>query len=206
MGLPVLASADSLVIRQRKEMTEVFTNIETSNQYTVSLPSGETLFHVAEQSSGAMAFLTRNFLGSKRPFDMTVLAAGAGAGLNLRRPWRWLFSSLEVADTNGQQLGVIQQRFSLISKRFSVLDSSGAEIAQLHGPLLRPWTFRVMVDGQEVGKITKEWSGLLREAFTDADTFGVQYGPNMGEPLRSLALAATFLIDFLYFEENTSRD
>ena len=206
MGLPVLASADSLVIRQREEMTEVFTNIETSNQYTVSLPSGATLFHVAEQSGGAMAFLTRNFLGSKRPFDMTVLAAGGGAGLHLRRPWRWLFSSLEVADTNGQPLGTIQQRFSMLSKRFSVLDANGAEIAQLHGPLLRPWTFRVMVRGQEVGKITKEWSGLLREAFTDADTFGVQYGPSMGEPLRSLALAATFLIDFLYFEENSSRD
>ena len=61
MGLPVLASADALVIRQHKEMMEVFTDMETSNQYTVSLASGQTLFHVAEQSSGAMAFLTRNF-------------------------------------------------------------------------------------------------------------------------------------------------
>ena len=29
-------------------------------------------------------------------------------------------------------------------------------------------------DGQhEVGKISKQWSGLLREYFTDADNFGV---------------------------------
>jgi hypothetical protein len=53
-----------------------------------------------------------------------------------------------------------------------------------------------------VGRITKQWSGLLREAFTDADTFGVQLGPGMDPRLRTLALAATFLIDFLYFEDS----
>ena len=80
---------------------------------------------------------------------------------------------------------------------------SGAELAVLHGPFFRPWTFRVLVAGREVGQITKQWSGLLREAFTDADTFGVQYGPGMNPQLRALALAATFLIDFLYFEHKS---
>ena len=28
----------------------------------------------------------------------------------------------------------------------------------------------------EVGKISKQWSGLLREAFTDADNFGIRDG------------------------------
>ena len=59
--------------------------------------------------------------------------------------------------------------------------------------------------GEEVGKITKEWGGVLREAFTDADTFGVHYGPAMNPQLRSLVLAATFLIDFLYFEDSNTR-
>ena len=27
---------------------------------------------------------------------------------------------------------------------------------------------------QEVGKITKQWSGLAKEYFTDADNFGIQ--------------------------------
>ena len=44
-------------------------------------------------------------------------------------------------------------------------------------------------------------SGLMKEAFTDADTFGVQFGPSMPENHRALILAATFLIDFLYFED-----
>lgn len=202
MGLPVLASTDALVIRQQKELTEVFTNLETANQYTVSNASGQALFHVAEQSDGAMAFLTRNFLQSKRPFTMSVLGMGSAGGLSLRRPWRWFFDTLEVRDQNGAALGTIQQRFSILSKRFTVHGADGSELAVLHGPLFRPWTFKILVGGQEVGKITKQWSGLLKEAFTDADTFGVQYGPAMDERLRTLAMAATFLIDFLYFEKS----
>ena len=30
-------------------------------------------------------------------------------------------------------------------------------------------------DGNEVGKISKQWSGLGREAFTDSDNFGVSF-------------------------------
>ena len=29
-------------------------------------------------------------------------------------------------------------------------------------------------ESQEVGKITKQWSGLAKEYFTDADNFGIQ--------------------------------
>jgi uncharacterized protein YxjI len=201
--LPVVANADSLVIRQRKELTEVFTGMETKNRYEIGLPDGRTIMYAQEQGEGGMDFLRRNFLNTARPFHIELSDERGQDMMHLHRPWRWLFSRLDVLDGTGAPLGSIQQRFAVFSKRFSVLDPSGAEIAELHGPMLRPWTFRVLVGGQEVGQITKQWSGLLREAFTDADTFGVQYGPSMNPQLRALALAATFLIDFLYFEHKS---
>lgn len=201
--LPVVANADSLVIRQRKEMLEVLSSMETKNRYEVDLPDGRTILYVQEQGDGAMDFLRRNFLNTARPFHLELSDERGQDVMHLHRPWRWLFSRLDVLDGAGRPIGSIQQRFAVFSKRFSVLDTSGAEIAELHGPMLRPWTFRVLVGGQEVGQITKQWSGLLREAFTDADTFGVQYGPGMSPQLRALALAATFLIDFLYFERKS---
>lgn len=201
--LPVVANADSLVIRQRKELTEVFTAMETKNRYEIDLPDGRTIMYAQEQGEGGMDFLRRNFLNTSRPFHIELSDGRGQDMMHLHRPWRWLFSRLDVLDGTGVRLGSIQQRFAVFSKRFSVLDPSGAEIAELHGPMLRPWTFRVLVRGQEVGQITKQWSGLLREAFTDADTFGVQYGPGMSPQLRALALAATFLIDFLYFEHKS---
>jgi uncharacterized protein YxjI len=200
--LPIVATTDALVIRQRKELTEVFTSLETKNRYEIDLPGGATIY-AQEQGQGTMDFLVRNFLNTKRPFHIELSDERGQDVLHLHRPWRWLFSRLDVLDGNGAPLGAIEQRFAVLSKRFSVLDPSGVELAELHGPLLRPWTFRVLVGGQEVGQITKQWSGLLREAFTDADTFGVQFGPGMSPQLRALALGATFLIDFLYFEHKS---
>ncbi|MEM6996463.1 MAG: phospholipid scramblase-related protein, partial [Myxococcota bacterium] len=61
---------------------------------------------------------------------------------------------------------------------------------------------RIVKDGANVGAIKKQWGGLMKDAFTDADTFGLELGPGMDPQLRSLALAATFLVDFLYFEDS----
>jgi uncharacterized protein YxjI len=200
-NLPMLAQAPALVIRQQKEMLEVFTDFETKNRYVVQLPDGQPALYAAEQGGGAMAFLTRSFLKSRRPFTMRLLDAHGQVVFVLERPWTWFFSELHVRDGQGQRLGMIDQRWAFFARRFAVLDANNREVAQLHGPFFRPWTFRVMQGDQEVGRITKQWSGLLREAFTDADTFGVQLGPQLDERLRALALAATFLIDFLYFED-----
>lgn len=201
-NLPVLAHAPALVVRQHKEMLEAFTGFETKNRYVVQLPDGQPALYAAETGSGGWAFLVRSFLKNKRPFTIQLRDAHGNVVLALERPWTWFFSELHVRDGQGQPLGMIDQRFAFFARRFVVLDPTGRELAQLHGPFFRPWTFRVVQGDQEVGRITKQWSGLLREAFTDADTFGVEFGPHMDPRLRMLALAATFLIDFLYFENS----
>lgn len=200
-NLPVLARAPSLVVSQQKEMLEVFTDFETTNRYSIQLPDGQLAMFAGETGAGAMAFLTRSFLKAKRPFTMKLTDPQGNVQLTLRRPWNWFFSELHVFDGVGTKVGMIDQTFAVFSRRFVVTDASGTELAQLHGPFFRPWTFRVVVGGQDVGKISKKWSGLLKEAFSDADNFGVEFGPAMSPALRTLVLAATFLIDFLYFED-----
>ncbi|MCA9720712.1 MAG: hypothetical protein KC468_38980 [Myxococcales bacterium] len=204
-NLPAIASASRLAVQQQREMLEVFTSFESSNRYVVRAADGQVALYAAESGGGALAFLTRSFLKAKRPFTMHVLRPGGGVALTLRRPWNWFFSELRVDDERGQPLGMIDQRFALFARRFVILGPGGEALAELHGPWFRPWTFRIMRGGQELGKITKQWSGLLKEAFTDADNFGLELGPAMEPQLRTLALAATFLIDFLYFEDSNRR-
>ena len=200
-NLPMLASVPSLVVHQKKEMLEVFTDFETRNRYEVLSPTGQTALYAAETGGGAAAFLTRSFLKNKRPFTMHLVHPHGGVAFTLRRPWTWFFSELHVSDGNGQPVGMIDQRFAFFSRRFVINGANGQPLGEIHGPFFRPWTFRIVKGGQEVGKISKKWSGLLREAFTDADTFGLQLSPAMEPALRVMALAATFLIDFLYFED-----
>jgi uncharacterized protein YxjI len=199
-NLPALAHTPSLLVQQRKEMLEVFTDFESANRYTIADPNGQTLMHAAEMGTGGMAWLTRSFLTTKRPFEMQLVDPAGGLVLKLQRPWNWFFSELHVHDAAGNKLGWIDQRWAFLARKFTIHGPANEELAELHGPFFRPWTFRIIVGGNEVGVIKKQWSGFLKEAFTDADTFGLELGPSMNLQLRTLALAATFLIDFLYFE------
>ena len=54
---------------------------------------------------------------------------------------------------------------------------------------------------QEIARISKKWSGLLKEAYTDSDTFGVTFSKNLDNHSKYILLGAVFLIDFLYFEK-----
>jgi len=46
----------------------------------------------------------------------------------------------------------------------------------------------------QVGKITKQWSGLIREAFTDSDHFGISFPLDLDVHMKAVLLGACFLI------------
>ncbi len=203
INLPILFESSRLLVTQRKEMMEVFTGLETKNRYAVQTESGQDAFFVAELGEGAGAFFARFFLKNRRPFKMNIMNPTGGVELFLHRPWTWFFSKLHISDAQGNLIGTIQQRFKIIGRLFDVHDSLGRTQMTIEGPLFRPWTFKVIKGGVESGLISKKWSGLLKESFTDADNFGVEFGSNFSNDERALTLAATFLIDFLYFENSS---
>jgi len=198
-----LASAEVFQVGQIKEWGEILTDWETANRYRLSLPDGSS-FMAGEVSSGFGAFLLRGFLKNKRPFAIEIRDERGALQLVAKRPWAWFFARLEVRAADGRSLGVVQQRFSIFKKRYDLSDPSGQVFATLEGPLLKPWTFHVKgQSGQAWGLIKKKWSGLLKEAFSDADNFGVQLSDALSVEQRFVCLGATFLIDFVHFEDRS---
>ena len=64
-------------------------------------------------------------------------------------------------------------------------------------------TFEVHdLHGNAIGAIKKKWAGLVQELATDADNFGVELPEALPPQAKALVLAAVFLVDFLYFEDN----
>lgn len=45
-----------------------------------------------------------------------------------------------------------------------------------------------------MGRISKQWGGLLREALTDSDDFGLQFPMDLDMRMKAVLLGATFLI------------
>ncbi len=192
-----LNSLNSLIVSQKKEWGEILSGFETKNRYVVSDEAGNMMYYAAEEGGSV---LLRWFLKALRPFTLVVLTESNQVILRVIRPFRFFFHQASIVDSQGESLGVLQKRFSLLRRKYSVFDSSGKEIFQLFGPILKPWTFIIKNNDVEYGKIIKKWSGLLKEGFTDADNFGVVFPKEWDIKLKALFLGAIFLIDFVHFE------
>ena len=204
-ALQNLAAANALMIRQKKEWGEILTGFETKNKYEVMDPWGNPMFQVEEEGGSFATIITRFLLTALRPFTMHIFSPDGKGLLLLKRPFRFFFHELEVCKANGSPLGTVKRRFSILRRRYSILDRHGNEIYQLFGPILHPWTFEIKNGVQELGKITKKWSGLLKEAVTDADNFGINFPKGIDLGKKAILLGAVFLIDFVHFENKGSR-
>ena len=48
--------------------------------------------------------------------------------------------------------------------------------------------------------MSKKWTGLLKEAYTDADKFKIEFTAPLNGSKKRLSIGALMLIDSLYFE------
>jgi uncharacterized protein YxjI len=202
-ALAPFARPHRLTVRQRKSWMEILTSFDARNKYVVYDETGTPVFNVEEQGSGFGSLLKRLFLRNLRPFTSHVDdLTGQQQLLVLRRPFRFIFHRLEVRDAAGNLLGAIQRKWTWFRRKYVVEGPDGQHVATLFGPFFRPWTFKIRpaTGEQELGLIQKKWSGLLKEAFTDADNFWIDYEAISDPQLRAVLFAATVLIDIVHFE------
>ena len=200
--METLAAAEQLAIKQVVERLEAWTGIETANNYAVKDGLGTVLLHAVEESGSVGDFVVRNFLKSARPFTMRLETPHSETALVIKRPFRWFFSEIEVLDAFGKRLGTVQRQFAFFNSVYTLTGAKPTEKYEIFGPIFRPWTFKIRQGGRECGLITKSWSGLGREMFTDADSFGIEFPPGVSPELKAAFLGAVFLIDFAHFEDN----
>jgi uncharacterized protein YxjI len=200
MAILHLEQCDGLLIRQRHELAELV-GFETRNKYEIVSSQGLPIAFAAEQSKGLVHLLLRSVFGHWRAFEVTFFDTDRSPFMVAYHPFRWVFREFIVRDAGGQPIGQMVSRFSLIRKKFDVCDPGGKILLQVASPLWRLWTFPFYKGQNEVARISKKWSGLLAESFTDKDTFKIDFlDPSLSNPERHLLLAASIFIDLLYFE------
>jgi len=200
--LSIIEGASELVVVQRKELVELF-GFETRNKYAIE-SNGVPLAFAAEQGKSGLDLLARYFVGHWRTFEIHFFDTARNLVFRAVHPFRFFFQRLEVTAADGRPIGAIQQRFAILSKRFDVLDRNGSELLRVSSALWRPWTFVFERNGNEVARIEKKWSGVLMEAFTDADRFRISMRPELELEERILLLAAAVFVDLQYFEAKAS--
>ncbi|HTJ80950.1 MAG TPA: phospholipid scramblase-related protein [Polyangiaceae bacterium] len=201
-ALAAIVQGSGFRVMQHLEGLEIVSGFQMANSYFVEpLRDGPTL-NVREDSGGIGGAIVRNWLGGFRTVQLDVLAGTGIVALGLelrRRPSPW--NRVTVRAWNGDVLGFVEQRFRLFGTRYELLDATERVLATVERSWFRFFRFDFLVDGQRVGTIEKQWAGLARELYTQADTFLVRIPEAYGDArVRLLLLGASIAIDFVHFE------
>ncbi|RWS31685.1 phospholipid scramblase 2-like isoform X2 [Leptotrombidium deliense] len=205
-GLQYLMSVDQLLIHQKMEMLEAISGWETQNRYTVKNTLGQKVYFAGEESD----FCGRTCCGPNREFSMKIVDNNYHDVATIYRPMACLCESgpTEVSSPPGNIIGFITQEIN-IAPRFKVKNPQMEPVLRIEGPLITTSlggdvNFNILTaDGsREIGKIKKQWGGIAREMFTDADNFSVSFPMDLDVNFKCILMAAVFLIDFRCFESN----
>ncbi|XP_010978878.1 phospholipid scramblase 2 isoform X1 [Camelus dromedarius] len=209
-GLEYLSQIDQLLIHQQIELLEVLTGFETSNKYEIKNSLGQKIYFAAEDTDCC----TRNFCGPSRPFTMRILDNMGREVITLERPLRCTsccfpccLQEIEVYAPPGVPIGYVNQTWDLCLPKFTVQNERREDVLKITGPCIVcsccadvDFEIKSLDDKYVVGKISKQWTGLVRELFTDVDNFGIQFPLDLDVKMKAVMLGACFLIDFMFFE------
>ncbi|KAM6161004.1 phospholipid scramblase 2-like [Erethizon dorsatum] len=211
-GLEYLSQIDQILVHQQTELLEVLTGFETNNKYEIKNSFGQRIYFAVEDTD----FCTRNCCGPARPFTLRVLDNLAREVVTVERPLRCssccfpcCLQEIEIQAPPGVPVGYVTQTWHPCLPKYTVQNERREDVLKITGPcvLCRCCTdidFKIKSLDEEstVGKISKHWTGLWREAFTDADNFGIQFPLDLDVKMKAVMLGACFLIDFMFFEDN----
>lgn len=214
-GLEYLSQLDQVLIHQQVELLEAFTGFETENKYIVANSLGQQMFFATELSG----CLERQCCGPVRSFEMQLLDNANREVIHLARPYRcnccWCCCYRQEMDVQvpvGVSVGSVRQRCSPLKPEFDICGADGECQLQIIGPVCQcapcgDVIFNVLTtSGQKIGEVRKQWTGVVKEMFTDADNFGVTFPKDLAVTTKVTLMAAAFLIDFMFFENNQNKN
>ncbi|XP_042322115.1 phospholipid scramblase 1-like [Sceloporus undulatus] len=214
-GLEYLSQIDRLLIHQQIELLEVLTSFETCNRYEIRNDTGQRMYLVIEENN----FCTLFCCGAARPFTIKIFDNMGHNIIQLMRPYRcstcWYpccLQELEVHAPPGTPIGYVKQTWDPCLPKFTLQNEAKEDMLKIVGPCIvcscgADIRFDVMSLDETctVGRISKLWTGFLKELFTDADDIGVQFPPDLDIKMKAVVLGAAFLIDFMFFEHSHDR-
>ncbi|CAH1776139.1 unnamed protein product [Owenia fusiformis] len=223
-GLEYLTQIDQILVHQQVELLEVVTGFETQNKYEIKNSMGQQVYFAQEESGCCM----RQCCGPGRGFTMHITDNLGQEVIRCRRPFKccagccWCASAeccaytLIVETPAGEVLGTVRQACSPWTPKFTIMDANDQTIFDVKGPCcicVGPcctWDQEFVVtqpdSGHEVGKVSKQWSGLVKEMFTDADNFGISFPMDLDVKIKAVMIGAVFLIDLMYFQKRNNNN
>ncbi|XP_034340476.1 phospholipid scramblase 1 [Arvicanthis niloticus] len=215
-GLEYLTQIDQILVHQQIELLEVLTGFETNNKYEIKNSLGQRVYFAVEDTDCC----TRNCCGASRPFTLRILDNLGREVMTLERPLRCssccfpcCLQEIEIQAPPGVPVGYVTQTWHPCLPKFTLQNEKKEDVLKVVGPCVVcsccsdiDFELKSLDEESVVGKISKQWSGFVREAFTDADNFGIQFPLDLDVKMKAVMLGACFLIDFMFFERTGNEE
>ncbi|XP_064476116.1 phospholipid scramblase 1-like [Ornithodoros turicata] len=215
-GLEYLALVDQIIVSQQLQIVELLVGMEQANKYVVRNNMGQFMYFALEESD----FCTRCILGDIRPFEMKLMDYRGEEVMRMCRPLRcnsWIcfccLQEIRVEAPPGRSIGHIKQDCTVVYPSFSILNAVHQEVLKITGPLCTsscmgdvPFEIYTSDRKQKIGRISKNWSGLVKEAFTNADNYALAFPIDLSTDIKAVLLGCLFLIEFIFFEAGRAPD
>lgn len=221
-GLEYLTQIDQLLVHQQVEIFEMMTNWETRNRYQIKNSVGQQVYFAQEESDTCH----RQCCGPSRGFIMHITdnlgqevirvnrEFKCCAGFNCCAGANCCSMEIEIEAPVGQVVGYVKQRQSCLAPKYSINDAQDQSVLMIEGPTCicqgpcctndQEFIVYSCDMAHEVGKISKQWSGFVKEYFTQADNFGISFPMDLDVKLKAVMIGAVFLIDFMFFENKNN--
>lgn len=214
-GLEYLSQIDQILVHQQIELLEVLIGFETNNKYEIKNSLGQRVYFAVEDNDCC----TRNCCGPSRPFNLKILDNLGREVVTMERPLRCssccfpcCLQEIEIQAPPGVPIGYVTQKWHPCLPKFTVQNERREDVLKIIGPCIVcsccsdiDFEIKSLDEQTVVGKISKQWSGIVREAFTDADNFGIQFPLDLDVKIKAVMLGACFLIDFMFFESTDNQ-
>ncbi|XP_070539456.1 phospholipid scramblase 1-like [Ptychodera flava] len=211
-GLEYLTQIDQILVYQKRQFSEMLCGCERKNEYRLCNSMGQQIYHAQEDTG----FWNRQCCGRMRPFAMHLRDNSEREVLTIKRPYRCegcccfcCLMEIQVYTADGVLLGGVNQTWSLIFPRFDIRNAEDETILKMDGPCCHcrccsdiNFDVKSLDKSTTVGRVTKQWAGMVTEAFTDADNFGITFPMDLDVKMKAVMIGAMFLIDFMFFERD----
>ncbi|GMT27095.1 hypothetical protein PFISCL1PPCAC_18392 [Pristionchus fissidentatus] len=205
-GLEYLLPCSGAHVRQRTDMVEMFTNIDTPNKYAIYNDQGQFMYF-AQEMQGFGGFMEAQFLGDNRGFFFRVTDPFGRHAFSVSRSSKvWTDCEMVVEAPPGIPAGFVYYASSLCS-RGSLTISDAAKRPVLSIPFPSECDcggergYVVMTGAGVIGTIIREYPGFMKQVFTNCDNFSVNFPGDLDVRMKCTLLACAIMIDFIDFED-----
>ncbi|CAH0731685.1 unnamed protein product, partial [Brenthis ino] len=206
-----LSTVDRLFITKRLRVKSVLFLRGKKNRFFVRTPDQNLVYTVEEENSWWVGY----FCYGLRPLQLHVKDSEGVEVMRIDRPYACTarvlpcqLQRIQVFSPPGTRIGSIEQQWTPVRPEYVVKGEDGQQVFWIRGPCVTITFFNDIQfhiyrnDGTAVGSTSKRWQGLFHAMFFApiTDRFGVAFERDLSVTEKALILAATLLLDYMYYD------